>query len=245
MFANSPSGGNCVVSSAADGGGNLSDDDSCGFTDPTSMNNTPAGLDPAGLQDNGGPTETIALVAGSAAIDMGLDSICAAAPVNNLDQRGFVRPVDGDGDSTAVCDIGAFEFGASPPSLTCNGQAVTIMGTTGNDNLVGTNGNDVIAGLGGNDNISAGGGNDTVCGGEGNDNISGGNGNDTLLGEGGRDNLSGGNGMDTLLGDGGRDNLSGGNGSDSLDGGADTDTCSGGAGTDTATPECELVGGVP
>jgi Ca2+-binding RTX toxin-like protein len=226
VFANSPSGGNCN-GLIIDGGGNLSDDGSCGFTDPTSMNNTPAGLDPAGLQDNGGPTETIALVAGSAAMDMGLDTICAAAPVNNLDQRGFVRPVDGDDDSTTVCDIGAFEFGATAPALTCNGLPVTIMGTAGNDNLVGTNGNDVIHGVGGNDNIAAGNGNDTVCGGDGNDTVLGGSGNDTLLGEGGHDNLRGGNG------------------SDSLNGGADADTCSGGAGTDTATPECELVGGVP
>jgi len=34
---------------------------------------------------------------------------CAAAPVSNLDQRGDARPVDGNGDGTAICDVGSFE----------------------------------------------------------------------------------------------------------------------------------------
>ncbi|WP_051911359.1 PxKF domain-containing protein [Methylomicrobium agile] len=62
------------------------------------------------LADNGGPTQTHALSAGSLAIDQADNTICAAAPVNNLDQRNQFRPVDGDGDGTAVCDIGAYEF---------------------------------------------------------------------------------------------------------------------------------------
>ena len=49
----------------------------------------------------------------------------------------------------------------------CDGQAVTIMGTPGNDILVGTDGDDVISGLGGDDTISGGGGSDIVCGGAG------------------------------------------------------------------------------
>jgi CSLREA domain-containing protein len=55
------------------------------------------------LQDNGGPTETMALLPGSPAIDAGDDAICAAAPVNNLDQRGVIRPQGNH------CDIGAYE----------------------------------------------------------------------------------------------------------------------------------------
>jgi hypothetical protein len=63
-------------------------------------------LDPAGLQDNDGPTETIALVAGSPAIDM-------ADPASALteDQRGAPRPFG------TFLDIGAFEFGAEVPGL--------------------------------------------------------------------------------------------------------------------------------
>ena len=66
-------------------------------------------LDPAGLADNGGPTQTIALalVAGNPAIDLGTSATCAAAPVNALDQRGMPRP--------AACDIGAYE--AQPPTV--------------------------------------------------------------------------------------------------------------------------------
>ena len=57
------------------------------------------GLDPAGLQDNGGPTQTIALMAGSPAINK-------AANCPTADQRGVSRP-QGNG-----CDIGAFELEA-------------------------------------------------------------------------------------------------------------------------------------
>ena len=46
----------------------------------------------------------MALGWGSAAIDAGDDAVCAADPVNNLDQRGVTRP-QGPG-----CDVGAFEL---------------------------------------------------------------------------------------------------------------------------------------
>jgi hypothetical protein len=55
------------------------------------------------LADNGGATQTMELLAGSPAIDAGNDGLCAAAPVNNLDQRGIARP------QGPHCDIGAFE----------------------------------------------------------------------------------------------------------------------------------------
>jgi hypothetical protein len=45
------------------------------------------------------------LLAGSPAIDAGNNAACPAA-----DQRGQPRPVDGNGDGTATCDIGAIEF---------------------------------------------------------------------------------------------------------------------------------------
>jgi predicted outer membrane repeat protein len=55
-------------------------------------------LDPAGLQSNGGPTMTIALLPGSPAIDVILE--CGIL----LDQRGNLRPEGGP------CDLGAFEL---------------------------------------------------------------------------------------------------------------------------------------
>ncbi len=55
------------------------------------------------LADNGGPTETHAVQAGSPAIDKG--NLCLSR-----DQRSVTRPQDGDRNGTAQCDIGAFEL---------------------------------------------------------------------------------------------------------------------------------------
>ena len=56
--------------------------------------------------DNGGPTQTHALLAGSPAIDAG-DNVSVPA----TDQRGlgFPRKKDGNFNGVAVADIGAFE----------------------------------------------------------------------------------------------------------------------------------------
>jgi hypothetical protein len=63
------------------------------------------------LADNGGPTGTHALVAGSPAID------AAGTCLPTTDQRGIPRPqgADGDGDGFPDCDIGAFEIGVALP----------------------------------------------------------------------------------------------------------------------------------
>jgi len=66
------------------------------------------------LQNNGGPTQTHALLAGSPAIDAGNPNGCRdqSGALLLKDQRGFRRTVDGDRDGTARCDIGAVEFGS-------------------------------------------------------------------------------------------------------------------------------------
>ncbi len=66
------------------------------------------------LADNGGPTQTLALLPGSPAIDAGDDALCPST-----DQRGEIRPQDGNNDGLAKCDIGAFELGPDviPPSV--------------------------------------------------------------------------------------------------------------------------------
>jgi fibronectin-binding autotransporter adhesin len=108
IVADSTQGDNCD-GQITDGGGNLDDGTTCGFTASTSKSNTPAGLDPAGLQDNGGPTQTIALCSGvntpagctgpSAAIDAAV-----SCPPPATDQRGVSRP------QGSACDIGSFEL---------------------------------------------------------------------------------------------------------------------------------------
>jgi uncharacterized repeat protein (TIGR01451 family)/CSLREA domain-containing protein len=62
----------------------------------------------AGLKDNGGPTQTHALIARGRAVDAGY------CPGDTEDQRGFTRPVDDPLVANAVdgCDIGAFELQA-------------------------------------------------------------------------------------------------------------------------------------
>ncbi|MBS0571101.1 MAG: hypothetical protein JSS28_10865 [Proteobacteria bacterium] len=56
------------------------------------------------LAHYGGPTETLALLPGSPAIDAGDNGTC-----ETTDQRGQVRPYDGDKNGSAICDMGAFE----------------------------------------------------------------------------------------------------------------------------------------
>jgi hypothetical protein len=92
------------------GGHNLATDDTCGFgaggdgVDPK--------LDPAGLADHGGSTQTIALLDDSPARDAGDDAVCAAPPVDGVDQRGTARPIG------THCDIGAFEAPLVPTTTT-------------------------------------------------------------------------------------------------------------------------------
>jgi hypothetical protein len=67
------------------------------------------------LADNGGPTQTHALMMGSIAIDNGELGVSAPA----FDQRGsgFDRIIDGNGDTFAVIDMGAFEYNPNPAIL--------------------------------------------------------------------------------------------------------------------------------
>ena len=104
-------------------GHNLSSDGSCAFNGPGSYNYTNPKLGP--LANNAGPTLTMALLAGSPAIDAG-DT--AAAPPT--DQRGFPRPAG------AAADIGAFEYGSMMPRLSINrseptGLDITAYGNAG------------------------------------------------------------------------------------------------------------------
>jgi hypothetical protein len=107
IVANSTSGGNCGGEAPiADGGYNVSDDTSCEFNATNgSLQDTDPLLDAEGLQDNGGPTLTIALLPESPAVDLVGQDAC---PPPETDQRGVERP------QGEACDSGAFELVQGP-----------------------------------------------------------------------------------------------------------------------------------
>ncbi|MEI6684524.1 MAG: choice-of-anchor Q domain-containing protein, partial [Planctomycetota bacterium] len=82
------------------------------------------------LQNNGGPTFTMALGAGSPAIGAGNAPISNTTPINSLDQRGFAR-------SYSAPSIGAYEYNGIAPApasdfiYTSSGSGVTITGYIG------------------------------------------------------------------------------------------------------------------
>ena len=100
ILSSNLAGSNCF-GLITDAGHNISSDASCHFSAAGSWNNTDPLLGP--LADNGGPTPSMALLAGSPAIDAADQAGCP-----DTDQRGIARPFG------ATCDIGAFEF--STPS---------------------------------------------------------------------------------------------------------------------------------
>ncbi|MBZ0284805.1 MAG: SH3 domain-containing protein [Anaerolineae bacterium] len=91
-------------------GNNVDSDNSCGLNAPTDQ----VGIDSllGTLADNGGSTLTYALLPGSPALDAANPARCPAT-----DQRGIARPVDGNNDGTAICDIGALEVNGSESIL--------------------------------------------------------------------------------------------------------------------------------
>ena len=87
-------------------GYNLSSDGTCNFNARGDLNNHDPLLGP--LQNNGGPTQTMALLPGSPAIDAGNPSGCTDGQGHLLktDQRGMPRP---DREDIVGCDMGAYE----------------------------------------------------------------------------------------------------------------------------------------
>jgi len=97
---------NTVISNSSGGdcAGQMISTDSFSWIEDASCNGIASGNPRlADLSGNGGLTQTHALLSGSPLRDAGDNAVCAAAPVNNLDQRGEVRPVG------SMCDIGAVE----------------------------------------------------------------------------------------------------------------------------------------
>ncbi len=80
------------------------------------------------LANNGGTTQTRALMTGSPALDAGNNTLVSEA----FDQRraGFIRIRDGNGDSTIMVDIGAFEVQQAPlaAGVSVTGRVITANG---------------------------------------------------------------------------------------------------------------------
>jgi hypothetical protein len=87
-------------------GYNLSSDNTCNFNNTGDLNNADPLLGP--LQNNGGPTQTEALLPGSPALDAGNPSGCTDGQGHLLktDQRGKPRH---DKEDAGGCDMGAYE----------------------------------------------------------------------------------------------------------------------------------------
>jgi hypothetical protein len=136
ILVNEANGGNCS-GQIGNGGYNISDDGTCAFgATSIGANGAPIGdnvnpqLDPAGLQGNGGLTETITLAATSPAIG----AVAPAACTVPSDQRGALRPAPGK----TGCDIGATEYSGVVPAPSISTSALAFFSAAadvGNDGL--------------------------------------------------------------------------------------------------------------
>jgi CSLREA domain-containing protein len=251
-------GGPDALTTNASFGFNIDRGTSCALTGNGNLQNTNPNL--LGLANNGGPTRTHALPAGSPALDRIPAASCTQIDTTPLtiDQRGTPRGFDEDGDGIPECDVGAYELNR------CQGAIVNALGgTSAADVIVGTSGSDVIDPREGNDKICAGDGDDQVI-----ERPSGGT--DSIDGEGASDTVALGNGAaspagtidllagtgsipsgtgttfaldsienaqgsvqtDTLIGDGGPNQLDGGIGDDIVTGGGGADELLGGNDSD-------------
>ncbi len=193
------------------------------------------------LGNNGGPTSTHGLPVNTPLLnDIPLTRCNTALNLSPgivaRDQRAFPRAVDGG------CEAGAIEV------MSCQGQAATIIGTSGLDILPTTPANDVVVGGNSDDTVQASAGNDTICGDQGpldkidyatapgggpavvdlaagtatlpgkSDSISG---TEQVFGTAAGDTLLGTDGNGEMRGNGGNDILNGRGGQDAITGGAD------------------------
>ena len=113
IVANSPSGGDCT-GPASDGGHNLQwPGTDCGETHSDRLDPL---LDP--LANNGGPTQTIALLPGSPAINAGDPEVCANPPVNGARPARLCAA----GHGHTQCSIGAYEADSPAAARACVGD---------------------------------------------------------------------------------------------------------------------------
>lgn len=188
------------------------------------------------LANNGGPTETHALLPGSPAFNAGNNAQAAGS----TDQHGVPRIAGGQVDIGAVEQV-AVLAGGDLLIFGSAGDDDILVERNGTTNLLDVTYNGILVGsfslsaITGKISVDAREGNDTVkiigvgkhC------ELSGGPGDDVLVASAGNDTLLGGSGNDSLTAGAGDDELFGGDGDDSLRGGQGNDTIDGGAGSDS------------
>ena len=136
------SSGPDVHGGVSTGGFNLigNSDGSAGLHAPTDQSGTIASpldpkLDPSGLQSNGGPTGTIALLRGSPAIDRGTSNGLTGMLTTDQRGAGFRRAFDDPAIANAAggdgTDVGAFEQQTLDPFL-----SYAVKGTKGTPRFV-------------------------------------------------------------------------------------------------------------
>ncbi len=103
-----------------------------------------------------------------------------------------------------VLAVPSAQTGGSPK---CFGKPATIVRGGGDDNIKGTNANDVIVAGNGENDIDGKGGNDRICGGNDGDDIFGGKGNDKMASGGNIDFIAGREGNDLHIAGGGDDQI--------------------------------------
>lgn len=144
----------------------------------------------------------------------------------------------------SLTPLAAVATSEAAPVRTCKGLPATIVGTAGDDELIGTPLDDVVWLGPGDDRFTDTGGNDVICGGPGNDTIAAGAGSDYVDGEGGHDKISGEEGDDWIVGGDGKDEIFPGAGNDRVEAGKGddyiaeaegNDRINGGPGTDYVT----------
>jgi predicted outer membrane repeat protein len=111
------SAANCNSGGFTSQGHNLVSDASCNTHAAGDLNSTDPQL--AALANNGGALTTQLTQmpqTGSPAIDAGDNALCASDLVGNQDETATTRPKDGDGNGSAICDIGALEAPVLAPA---------------------------------------------------------------------------------------------------------------------------------
>lgn len=121
IVANSTSGGDCARPSGTVNASFSLIEDNLTCVNGTNSNNLTGDPNLGPLQNNGGPTPTHALLAGSIAIDAGSSTL-------TQDQRGMPRPVNDPNSANGagnLADIGSFEVQApTAASVSISGRVI-------------------------------------------------------------------------------------------------------------------------